>query len=69
MVSSAGSIVVDYRVSWPDDDALSEEILENSLKTYVKDNHGYLYSYFVPVDSLAFSKQEDSCAMRKSEIK
>lgn len=66
---SAGSIVVDYRVSWTDDDALSEELLENSLKTYVKENYGYIYSYFVPVESLTFSKQEDSCAMQVSEMK
>lgn len=66
---SAGSIIVDYRVSWSDGDALNEDLLESLLKTYVKENHGYLYSYFVPVDSLTFSKQEDSCAMQVSEMK
>lgn len=66
---SAGSIIVDYRVSWTDEDELNEQLVENSLKTYLKENHGYLYAYFVPVESLTFSKQEDSCAMQSSEMK
>lgn len=67
IVFSAGSIVVDYRVTWNEDEKLSDDILSNSLTKYLKDNHGYIYNYFVPTESLSYSKTQDMCVMRDLE--
>lgn len=47
---------------------MTEEILNASLTKYLKDSHGYLYSYFVPTETLTYSKQVDICAMNPSEM-
>lgn len=64
----SGSIVVDYRVTWDDDEDLSDEVLMNTLSTYLKENHGYIYSYFVPTETLSYTKVIDSCAMQLHEM-
>ena len=65
---SAGSIIVDYRVSWPDNNIspLTAETLNASLSDYLKTTHQYLYSYFVPVDSISISKLPDHCTMQQA---
>lgn len=64
----AGSIVVDYRVTWDDDEDITEDTLKDNLSTYLKDNSNYIFSYFVPVDTLTYTKVVDSCAMDTSEM-
>lgn len=65
----SGSIVVDYRVSWDEDEDLSDDVLSNSLTKYLKENHGYIYSYFVPIDTLSYTKVVDTCLMRPDEMR
>lgn len=54
---------MDYRVTWLDDDYLSDDILMNELSKYLKENHGYIYSYFVPTETLSYTKVIDTCSM------
>lgn len=60
-----GSIVVDYRVSWPPtaDYTMNEEVLNNSIVNYVQENHNYMNEYLLSTASFAYTKQEDNCAM------
>lgn len=61
--------MVDYRVTWDDDEVLSDDILSYSLSNYLKDNHNYISSYFVPVETLSYTKVIDKCAMKTNEMK
>lgn len=63
-----GSIVVDYRATWDDEEDLSVDIMMESMTKYLKENHGYLYSYFVPTDTLSYTKVIDKCAMHPEEM-
>lgn len=65
----SGSIVVDYRVTWEDDEDLSDEVLANSLTKYLKENYGYLASYFIPTETLSYTKVIDTCAMKTNEMR
>lgn len=56
---------MDYRVGWADENTLNADLVNHSLSTYIKENHGLLYSYFVPVESISFDKQQDMCAEMK----
>lgn len=56
---------MDYRVIWDEDEELSDDILSNSLTTYLKENHGYIYNYFVPADTLSYTKVVDMCIMHE----
>lgn len=65
----SGSIIVDYRVSWDEDEDLSDDVLSNSLTKYLEENHGYIYRYFVPTDTLSYTKVLDTCSMRPDEMR
>lgn len=68
-LNRSGSIVVDYRVTWDEDEDLSDEVLSNSLSKYLKENYGYISSYFVPTDTLSYTKVIDTCAMKTNEMR
>lgn len=61
--------MVDYRVTWDDDDILSDDVLSDSFSKYLKDNHNYIASYFVPTETLTYTKVIDTCAMKTDEMK
>lgn len=64
----SGSIVVDYRLTWDDDEDLSEDILKNTLSKYLKNNDGYISAYFIPTETISYTKVVDSCMMRTDEM-
>lgn len=59
----SGSIVVDYRVTWDEEELLSKDIFMNTLSEYLKENHGYISKYFVPTETLSYTEAIDTCAM------
>ncbi|XP_055326468.1 uro-adherence factor A-like isoform X3 [Sitodiplosis mosellana] len=65
---TSGSIVVDYRVTWDDDEDITEDTLKDNLSNYLKENSNYIFSYFVPIETLSYTKVIDSCAMQTSEM-
>lgn len=64
----SGSIVVDYRVTWDEEELLSKDIFMNTLTAYLKENHGYISKYFVPTETLSYTEAIDTCAMNPNAM-
>lgn len=62
----SGSVVVDYRVTWPnniEEAPLDAETMNDRLTNYLGQNSNYLASYLVPANTIRVARLPDTCAM------
>lgn len=69
-VHSSGSIIVDYRVSWleDEDDKMSTEMMQSRMSEYLKENNNYLSMYLVDTNSIAVARVADICMTNPTEL-
>lgn len=67
---SSGSIVVNYRVSWHEDenDKMSMEMMQSKMAEYLKENNNYLSSYLVDTNSIAVNRVADICMTNPTKL-
>jgi SEA domain len=68
-----GSIVVDYRISWPqktnsDNEQLTEYTMKERLNNYLASNFNYMNSYIVPLTTIRVAKLPDLCKMHPDDF-
>lgn len=66
----SGSLVVDYRVSWMDDDEdkMTMDNMQKKLSDYLKANNNYFSIYLVDTNSIAVNRVPDVCTMNSTSF-
>lgn len=70
MYDRSGSLIVDYRVSWNENevDKLSMDSMKTKLTDYLKDNNNYLSTYFVDSKSVDVNRVVDICTSNATSM-
>lgn len=68
---TAGSLVVDYRVSWNEDAAekLTLDSMHKTMSEFLKANNNYLSSYLVDTNNMTVNRVGDACVISPDHMK